>query len=84
MKENKIPKIVMIELDNIHKDQFMEIFYNLIISAPNDILNYDENPDFKIKKLNDLLTFFEEKEQFEKCASIKKVKDFIILNSSKN
>lgn len=84
MEENKQPRIIIIGLGNINRDEIMEIFYNLIISAPSDILNYEENTDSKIEKLNGLLEFFEEREQFEKCAEIKKVKELIILNDIKN
>lgn len=84
MEENKQPRIIIIGLGNINKDEIMEIFYNLIISAPSDILNYEESTDHKIEKLNDLLEFFEDSEQFEKCVEIKKVKDLIILNDNKD
>lgn len=84
MEENKQPRIIIIGLGDMDKNQIMEIFYNLIISAPSDILNYEESTDRKIEKLNGLLKFFEDSEQFEKCAEIKKVKDLIILNDNKN
>lgn len=84
MEESKQPRIIIIGMGDIGRAHLMELFYNLIVSAPSEILNYNESFNYKIEKLNDLLKFFEELEQFEKCAEIKKVKDLIILNNSKN
>lgn len=82
MEENKRPKIIIISLGDLKQDEFMEVFYNLIISSPDDILSYDETPKHKIAKLNSLLKFFEEREQFEKCAKIKEIQK--LINSNKN
>jgi len=82
MEEGKQPRIIIIGLGDISKAHFMEIFYNLIISSPDEILNYDESEDYKIEKLNELLKFFEEREDFEKCIEIKKVKDLITFNEN--
>ena len=82
MEENKRPKIIIIGLGNLSQDEFMEVFYNLIISSPDDILSYDETIEHKIAKLDSLLKFFEGREQFEKCAKIKEIQE--LINSSKN
>lgn len=82
MEENKRPKIIIIGLGDLSQDEFMEVFYNLIIASPEDILEYDETPEHKIAKLDNLLKFFEEREQFEKCAKIKKIQE--LINSNKN
>ena len=82
MEENKRPKIIIIGLGNLSQDEFMEVFYNLIISSPDDILSYDETAEHKITKLDSLLKFFEEREQFEKCAKIKEIQE--LINSSEN
>lgn len=79
MKENRQPKIIIIGLGNFTEDEFMEAFYNLINSSPNDILNYDESPEYKIEKLDNLIKFFEDREEFEKCANIKKIQELINL-----
>lgn len=84
MEENKKPRIIIIGLGNMENDYLMEVFYNLIVSSPDEILNYNESSNYKIEKINNLLKYFEEKEEFEKCIKIKKVKDLIILNNSKN
>lgn len=84
MEESKQPRIIIIGMGDIGKAHLMKLFYNLVVSDPNEILNYKESLSFKVKKLNDLLKFFEELEEFEKCAEIKRVKDLIILNDSEN
>jgi hypothetical protein len=82
MEENKLPKIILLGLSSMNHEEFMEVFYNLMISSPNDILNYDELPEHKISKLDNLLKFFEEREQFEKCAKIKEIQKLIKDNSN--
>lgn len=82
MEEGKLPKIIIIGLGELGHDEFMEVFYNLSISSPEDILSYDETPEHKIAKLDNLLKFFEEKEHFEKCAKIKEIQE--LINSSRN
>ena len=82
MEENKRPNIIIIGLSGLGQDEFMEVFYNLIISSPEDILSYDETPEHKIAKLEGLLKFFEEREQFEKCIKIKEIQE--LINSNKN
>jgi hypothetical protein len=83
MEENKLPRIILLGLGGLGHDEFMEVFYNLIISSPEDILSYDETPEHKIAKLNHLLEFFEEREQYEKCAKIKEIQQLINLENGK-
>jgi|688.fasta_scaffold133654_6 hypothetical protein len=83
MEENKRPKIIILGLGELGHEEFMEVFYNLIISSPEDILGYDETPEHKIAKLNHLLEFFEEREQYEKCAKIKEIQELINLEHGK-
>lgn len=83
MEENKLPKIIILGLGELGHDEFMEVFYNLIISSPEDILSYDETPEHKIAKLDHLLEFFEEREQYEKCAKIKEIQQLINSENGK-
>jgi hypothetical protein len=80
MEENKLPKIIILGLEKLDHDELMEVFYNLLVSSPGDILKYDETPEHKIEKLNHLLKFFEEREQYEKCTKIKELQTTINLN----
>lgn len=82
MEENKKPKIIIVGLGALSQDEFMEVFYNLIVSSPEDVLSYEEPPERKIAKLDALIKFFEEKEQFEKCAKIKQMQE--LIKSNKN
>jgi hypothetical protein len=81
MKDKKQPKIIIIGLGEFEYDEFMELFYNLVVSHSDDILIYDENPKSKIEKLNHLLKFFEEREEYEKCAKIKKLQELLNLEN---
>ncbi len=83
MKENKPPRIIIFGLNELGKDELMEVFYNLITSSPEDILSYNETSEYKIKKLDYLLGFFEEREQYERCAKIKELQQLISLKNQK-
>ena len=65
------------ELDH---EQFINLFYSLIVGYPNSILNYDESLEFKRSKLDELIKYFEEREEFEKCLNVKKIKDMLDVN----
>lgn len=84
MEETDKPHIIIIGMGEIPTDDLMEAFYDLVISSPSDILNYDETLDNKISKLNNMLKFFEEREQFEKCAKIKEIQSMLNLQSNEN
>jgi hypothetical protein len=77
MKDNRFHNIILMQLNKMSHDEFMEVFYNLVISSPQELLDYDEDPQHKIIKINNLLKHFEEKEQYERCIKIKELKKLI-------
>lgn len=76
-KENDHSKFIIIGLSEFNHDDFMEVFYHILISEPNEILEYNELPEYKIEKLNYILKYFEDKEKYEKCIKIKEMQQMI-------
>ena len=71
-------KRLLDQLENTSWDQYMNLCYNVITMFPDQVLHYDEKTaKHKIQSLDRILTYFEEKEDFEKCAKIKKIQDHL-------
>ena len=69
-------KRLLDQLENTSWDQYMNLCYNVITMFPDQVLHYDEKTaKHKIQSLDRILTYFEEKEDFEKCAKIKFFQD---------
>ena len=64
MEENKRHRIIILGLNQMNHEEFMEALYNLMVSQPDEILNYEEKSEYKIERLNSLLRLFEEREDF--------------------
>jgi hypothetical protein len=74
---DNLDKFVVISFGQFGHDEFMEIFYHLLDVTPGHILEYDEDTELKIDKLNYIIKFFEDKEEYEKCARIKEVQQML-------
>jgi hypothetical protein len=83
MKEEHSHNIILLGLDKLTYDQFLEAFYHIIESSPNDIIQYKESTEIKITKLNYILKYFEEKEEYEKCLKIKELQNLLALQYDK-
>lgn len=71
-------KSLLDQLENTSWDQYMNLCYNTIMMFPDQVLQYDEKTaKHKIKSLDRILLHFENKEDFEKCAKLKKIQDQI-------
>lgn len=76
-EDNEFEKFIIIGLGKFNHNDFMDIFYHLLESSPGEILAYDEEPNIKIEKLNYILKYYEDKEEYEKCVKIKNVQQMI-------
>lgn len=77
MKEENNNRIIINGLHLITTDNMMEMFYTLIIAMPEDVINYDESLEKKIAKIDNLLAYLEETEQYEKCIHVKNFKSIL-------
>ena len=75
---NEKGKYLKTLLDNLDHDDYMNLCYNTVITFYNEVLLYDDvSTKHRIEGLNTLISYFSEREEYEKCNSIKKVQDLI-------
>jgi hypothetical protein len=76
INDDEFMKSLLDQLENTSWDQYMNLCYNTIMMFPDQIFQYDEKTaKHKVKSLNRILKHFENKEDFEKCAKLKKIQD---------
>lgn len=83
MKEDHLHNIILLKLDELTYDQFLEAFYHVIELSPNEIIEYKESTTVKLEKLNYILKYFEEKEEYEKCLKIKELQTLLASQNEK-
>ena len=75
---NEKGKYLKTLLDNLDHDDYMNLCYNTVIEFYNEVLLYDDvSTKHRIEGLNAIIAYFSEREEYEKCNSIKKVQDLI-------
>jgi hypothetical protein len=80
---NEKDKYLKTLLDNLNHDDYMNLCYNTVMSFSSEVLLYDDvSAERRIEGLSALISYFSEKEEYEKCNSIKKVQD--LLKNIKN
>lgn len=67
-------KYLLISLDDLPVEIYMNIVYDILINYPEDIIYYNLDLDTKLEKIDFLLKYFEETEEFEKCQKIQEFK----------
>jgi hypothetical protein len=67
-------------LDKIERDsldKYLRVCYNVLISSPSQMLEHDSEIDLKLNGINKLIQYFEEKEEFEKCVELKRLREML-------
>ena len=63
-------------LENTSWETSKNICYNVLVMIPDQCVQYDEKTArHKLHSLEKILSHFEEQEDFEKCAKLKKIQD---------
>ena len=76
INDEEFMRSLLDQLENTSWDQYMNLCYNVLMMFPAEVLEYDDKKTtHKIKSLNRILLYFEEKEDFEKCDNIKDLQD---------
>lgn len=83
MKDESSHNIILLKLDELTHDQFLDAFYHVIESSPGDIIQYEESTKTKVTKLDYILKYFEEKEEYEKCLKIKELQNLLVSQNEK-
>ncbi|HII95366.1 MAG TPA: hypothetical protein HA367_06505 [Candidatus Methanofastidiosum sp.] len=67
--------VELITLKQKDYDQFMERLYETLSGEYKDVINSADPVDEKRKALSTMIAFFQAKEEYEKCAQLKKMID---------
>lgn len=78
MPENKEYNDLLLELMRLKKtdyDKFMRKMYEAVSGEFKDALHNNDPIDTKAKALNTMIQYFQDREEYEKCAVLKKMAD---------
>ena len=73
--ENVKKYLDKIERDSL--DKYLRVCYNVLVSSPSQMLDHDADVQLKLRGINKLIKYFEEKEEFEKCTELKRLRDML-------
>ena len=73
--ENVKKYLDKIERDSL--DKYLRVCYNVLVSSPSQMLDHDADVPLKLRGINKLIKYFEEKEEFEKCVELKRLRGML-------
>jgi hypothetical protein len=69
-------KAIQKYLDNLEKssiDKYYRLCYGALMESPEEMLAYEGDVETKLRGINKLITYFLDKEEYEKCADLDKL-----------
>tara|TARA_Y100001937_G_scaffold124072_2_gene188126 strand:- start:341 stop:610 length:270 start_codon:yes stop_codon:yes gene_type:complete len=72
---------LLLTLEHTDYDEFMKLSYAVIMQSPSYVLKREENIEAKVEGIDNMIKFFEEKEEYEKCTNLQKLKHLLFLDS---
>jgi hypothetical protein len=73
-------KAILANLEMYNWDEYMNMCYNLLVSFPQDAIDHNVDKLAKIENIDKMIHHFEEREEFEKCAGLKELREVIDKN----
>ena len=70
---------LLLMLEQTDHKQFMDLSYYVLMQSPHIIIKRADPIDRKKEGIDNLKKYFEEKEEFEKCANLQKLKLMLTL-----
>ena len=61
------------DLEKTSRDRYLRLCYEALIASPDEVLNNTADAHLKLEGLSKLITYFEHKEEFEKCSQLQKL-----------
>tara|TARA_Y100000385_G_scaffold48236_1_gene44745 strand:- start:278 stop:529 length:252 start_codon:yes stop_codon:yes gene_type:complete len=69
-------KSLLNQMEDSNKDRYMNLCYTIIMMFPDKVFDYRETvKESRVASIDKIIFHFEEKEDFEKCAKLKKILD---------
>tara|TARA_R100000908_G_C3739826_1_gene136672 strand:- start:654 stop:923 length:270 start_codon:yes stop_codon:yes gene_type:complete len=72
-------KSLLLTLEHTNFDEFMKLSYAVMIQSPSVVLKRDDSTKTKVDAINTMIKHFEEKEEYEKCTNLQKLKHLLFL-----
>jgi|10_taG_2_1085330.scaffolds.fasta_scaffold40937_2 hypothetical protein len=76
MHDERLNKILE-DLERDSVDKYMRICYGVLIAGPKEMLDHSADLDLKLKGINKLIHYFQEREEYEKCTELQKLKEML-------
>ena len=73
--ENVKKYLDKIERDSL--DKYLRVCYSVLVSSPSQMLDHDADVQLKLRGINKLIKYFEEREEFEKCVELKRLRGML-------
>jgi hypothetical protein len=65
-------------LKELSKERFFNTGYDLLLNFRQDAIDAPTDPKIKVRTIDNMISFFEQKEEYEKCAYLIEVKKDIL------
>ena len=75
---------LLLNLEYSDYDQYMDLFYYVIIQNTKEILENEDLVKDKVEVFDTLINYFEETEEYEKCTNLQKLKYMLYVNTSED
>ena len=74
-------KSLLLTLEQTNFDEFMKLSYVVMMQSPSQVLKRNDSMETKVDAINTMIEFFEEKEEYEKCTNLQKLKQLLFLDT---
>ncbi len=71
---------LLLMLEQTDYKQYMDLSYHVLMQNPSVVIKRADSDNTKRKGIDKLIKFFEEHEEFEKCANLQKIKAMLFLD----
>ena len=67
----------MLSMKQLSEDRMMEMSYDLLVKNSESALLHDAPVESKLRAIDKVITYFEQSEEYEKCAKLQELKQRI-------
>jgi len=72
---------LLLTLEHTNFDEYMKLSYAVMMQSPNAVLKREDAIETKVTAIDEMIKFFEEKEEYEKCTNLQKLKQLLFLDT---
>jgi hypothetical protein len=73
---------LLLNLEHSDFAQFMDLSYHVLMQSPIAVLKNSDSTESKINSMDNLIKYFEDLEEYEKCNNLQKLKSMLFLDMS--